>query len=258
MNYRNDHRMLVLKSIFRCSAALSALIFLQNTLFFHDALASVGGVHGPGVKPNDKTLEFRSSLAAADESTQQDVWTHRLHYQHSLNSQLRARLVLQYRDLESFEYDSLRAELLYNFKKKDPNGRWSSALRFDVRTNRGNRPEDYFVNWTNQWDFKDGWRARGLVILSRQFNSEQASSKTAFGTRASISKSLDNSLRVGIDLFDTYGEFGEFGNFNDQRHLIGPKLVGKLAGFSFQARYLAGVTSRTRDNNFSLFVSRSF
>ncbi|MFC3121047.1 hypothetical protein [Agaribacter flavus] len=237
---------------------LKYLLSVSALFVYFNVAASVGGVHGPNVNPKDKTLELRSSLAQADNAEQDNAWTHRLHYQQALNDNLRARIVLQYRDVNNFEYDSLRAELLYNFKKRAPNGYWSSAVRFDVRTRRSNLPEDYFVTWTNQWDFKDGWRTRGLVIFSRQFNSDAASSRTAFETRASISKGLANGMRVGLDFFDTFGEFGEFGNFNDQRHLVGPKLVGKIGKLNFQARYLAGLTSRTRDNNFSLFVSRSF
>ncbi len=251
-NIMNQSKMRFTKTKIKYSLALGFALLMNNSF------ASVGGVHGPSVREGDKTLEFRSALAQADNNSQDDVWTHRAHYQHALNNELRARIVLQYRDVNDFEYDSLRAELLYNFKKKDPNGYWSSAVRFDVRTNRGDRPEDYFVNWTNQWDFADGWRARGLIILSRQFNGGDASSRTSFETRASISKGLKNGLRVGLDFFDTYGEFGEFGSFNDQRHLLGPKIVGKLGDFNFQARYLAGITSRTRDHNLSLFVSRSF
>ena len=114
------------------------------------ALASnTSGVHGPNVNPNDRSAQLRIALSPGDEDRQEDAWAYRFHYQHAFSDRLRGRVITQFRDRGDFQYDYLRAEMLYNFKKAE-DGIWSSGVRFDIRTRRGSRPEEYAVHWTNQ------------------------------------------------------------------------------------------------------------
>jgi hypothetical protein len=122
------------------------LVLSFASLFSFNSFASTSGVHGPGVNKEDRSMQIRHGLSLADDSTQSDAWATRLHYQHSLNERWRLRGIIQYRDRGEMQYDYLRAEALYNFRKRPSNGIWSSGVRFDIRTRRGDRPEMFAIN----------------------------------------------------------------------------------------------------------------
>jgi hypothetical protein len=244
---------IALKPLLKCSTGL-CLLFVMG----HSLASNTSGVHGPNVSADDRSMQLRFALSPGDEDGQTDNWAYRLHYQHSLSDRFRARIVVQYRDRGEFRYEYLRGEFLYNFKKQADDGIWSSGARFDARQRRGGKPEEYALSWTNQWNLASGIRIRGIVSGARQFGGDRVFSGTEIGTRSSISKKLNNGLRVGIEMFNEYGEIGEFGSFNDQSHQIGPMIGGTIGGFKYEARYLAGVTKGARDHNFGLRFGKSF
>jgi hypothetical protein len=228
--------------------ALSTGAFASNT----------SGIHGPGVKEGEKSAQLRLALSPGDEDGQADIWAYRAHYQQAFNDKVRGRIILQYRDRGSLQYEYIRAEVLYNVKKKENNGIWSSGVRFDVRQRRSDNPEEFAINWTNQWELSNGFRVRGILIGAWQFGSDKAASGTKIETRLGVSKKIDSGLTLGVEMFNNYGKLGEFGSFNDQSHQIGPMIGGSIGGVKYQLRYLAGVTNGARDHNLGLRFNKSF
>lgn len=220
--------------------------------------SNTSGIHGPGVKADDRSMQLRLALSPSDESGEQDNWAYRLHYQHAFNDELRGRIILQYRDRGNFQYEYIRGELLYNFKKKADDGRWSSGVRFDIRQRRSDNPEMFAMNWTNQWDLSNGIRVRGILIGAWEFGSDRAFSGTEIETRGSISKKLQGGLTVGVEMFNDFGRVGDFGSFNNQSHQIGPMVGGSLGGLKYEIRYLAGVSNGSKDHNFGLRFNKAF
>jgi hypothetical protein len=235
---------------------LAAIILLTFSTFI--AASNTSGVHGPGVKEGGRGMQLRFALSPGDEDGQEDNWAYRLHYQHAFNNEFRGRVILQYRDRGRFQYEYIRAEMLYNFKKRAEHGHWSSAVRFDIRQRRSDNPEMIAVNWTNQWDLSNGVRIRGILIGAWEFGSDRASSGTAIETRSSVTKKLDGGLTVGIEMFNDFGRFGDFGSFNNQSHQIGPMFGGSIGGVKYQVRYLAGVSNGARDHNVGLRFNKAF
>ncbi|WP_371193063.1 hypothetical protein [Glaciecola sp. SC05] len=221
------------------------------------AQANISGVMGPNINPNDRSIQFRSAVTLADDSSQQDNWAYRLHYQHAFNDTFRARIVMQYRDRNNFEYDFFRTELLFNFKKASANDNWSSALRFDLRTRRGSRPEEFAVNWGNQWDLNDGYRMRATIILGKQIGGSRQLNGITVQTRASFSRKLENGLRVGMQMLNQHGEAGHFSSFDEQGLYLGPAVSGSFGDFKYEFRYLKGLSSAVRDHNVFFRVTRS-
>jgi hypothetical protein len=215
-------------------------------------------VHGPGVKEGDKSMQLRFAASPGDEDGQDDYWGYRLHYQQAFNDKFRGRIVVQYRDRSEFQYEYIRAELLYNFKKKEQNGIWASGVRFAIRQRRSDNPEQFAISWTNQWDLANGIRLRGIVGSSWQFGSDRASSGTKIETRSSVSKKLDNGLRIGVEMFNDFGRLSDVESFNEQGHQIGPMIVGSIGDIKYELRYLTGVSDGSRDHNFGLRFNKSF
>jgi hypothetical protein len=224
----------------------------------YSVASNTSGVHGPDVKSDDRSMQLRLASSPGDENGQQDNWAYRLHYQHAFNDEFRGRMILQYRDRGSFQYEYMRAELLYNFKKTADDGQWSSGVRFDIRQRRSDSPEMVAINWTNQWDLSNGIRVRGILIGAWEFGSDRASSGTEIETRGSVTKKLEGGLTVGVEMFNDYGRVGDFGSFNNQSHQIGPMLGGSLGGLKYEVRYLSGVSNGSRDHNFGLRFNKVF
>ena len=87
-----------MKRIFNHSAGLLLLLFASSS-----AASNTSGIHGPGVKSDDRSMQLRLALSPSDENTQQDNWAYRLHYQHAFNDEFSGRVILQYRDRGSFQ-----------------------------------------------------------------------------------------------------------------------------------------------------------
>jgi len=232
----------------------AVLLFLSMA----SVASNTSGVMGPNVKKGEKSAQIRLALSPSDEYSQQDEWAYRAHYQRAFSAQLRGRIVLQYRDSGVRMYEYVRAELLYNYKKKDPGGIFSSGLRFDLRQRRGDNPEEFAINWGHQWDLNNSFRVRATVIGAWEFGSDKAASGTDIETRFSVSTKIDNGLTVGLEMFNGFGKVGEFGSFNDQSHQIGPMLGGSIGDIKYQFRYLAGVSNGSGDHNFGLRFNKSF
>jgi hypothetical protein len=228
--------------------ALTGAAFASNT----------SGIHGPNVTPGDKSAQLRIALSPGDQDGQTDQWAYRAHYQQSFNDELRGRIILQYRDRGELVYEYIRAELLYNFKKKAPNATWSSGVRFDVRQRRSDNPEEFAINWTNQWDLPSGIKVNAILIGAWQFGSDNASTGTSLETRFGVSKKIESGLKVGLEMFNSYGKIGEFGSFNDQSHQVGPVIGGSIGSVKYEFRYLAGVSNGSRDHNLGLRFNKSF
>jgi len=242
-----------LNKILNFSAGILLLLFTA----YSDA-SNTSGVHGPIVKADDRSMQLRLALSPSDENGEQDNWAYRLHYQHAFNDEFRGRMILQYRDRGSFQYEYIRGELLYNFKKKANDGKWSSGVRFDIRQRRSDNPEMFAINWTNQWDLSNGIRVRGILIGAWEFGSDRASNGTEVETRGSVTKKLEGGLTVGVEMFNDFGRVGDFGSFNNQSHQMGPMIGGSLGGLKYEVRYLAGMSNGSRDHNFGLRFNKAF
>lgn len=230
--------------------ALISLLAASNI-----CLANNGGVHGPNVKADTRQLDFRTAQTAAHDGLNHKA-AYRLHYQHALNDSFRLRFVSQYRDINDLEFDFVKAELLYNYQKTTASG-YSAGVRFDLRARRGERPEDFAVHWTHQWNLNNNLQARAILILGKNLNGD-GDKPVTLGTRFGLSKAIDEGMRVGLELFDVYGAIDDVNSFQDQRHQIGPTFSikrGKWMGF---ARYLNGLSSASDEHNFSFRVIRNF
>nr|WP_241664406.1 hypothetical protein [Ningiella ruwaisensis] len=243
---------------FRLTQLLLFIVF--STVFYASNViaANISGVMGPNIDPNDRSFQVRLAMSPADDDDRfGDIWLYRMHYQHAFNADFRGRLVLQMRDREGFEYDFARAELLYNFRKASEY-RWSSALRFEVRTRRGSRPDEVAAQWGNEWDLGSAWRARATLIVSQYIGSNDDGGDLGIQTRGSVSKKLENGVRVGLQLFNSYGELGDFGSYNEQSHEFGPAVSGKFADINYEFRYLHGLSDDSRKHNFFMRFTKKF
>ncbi|MFC4700397.1 hypothetical protein ACFO4O_09530 [Glaciecola siphonariae] len=216
-----------------------------------------GGVHGPIVKANTQQFDWRITHSPADQDGAQDLWAQRVHYQHALNNRWRVRIVGQYRKQPDWDYDSAKIEMLYNFNKFGENDNFASAVRLDYRTRRGSRPDDIAIHWTNQFNFDAKNFVRAIMIVGKNVSGTQ-SRDVRIATRFAYYHRLNSTYQVGLELFDQYGQISNIADYDEQRHQVGPAVMAKFGKFQVFARYLAGLTDSTPNNNFSMRLIYNF
>ncbi len=221
---------------------------------------STGGVFGPDIRASDKTGEWRVAYAPEDDG-RDDAWSSRIHYQHALSDQLRARLVLSGDDIEtgSFESTFLQAELQWQFKKPSEQSNWASALRFDTRINEGDDGIDFVgLNWTSRVPLNEKLTGKFVLLTAKQIG-ERANDGISLETRMAADYKLNNGLSLGVHSFNGFGNTTNLGSFNDQNHRLGPTLSGKINDeTSFLFGPLFGLSDRARDVDVRFWLTRRF
>jgi len=219
--------------------------------------ASTSGIPGPVVNPDDRSLLYRFAYSPSedDDDVPREI-RHRIHYQHSLNADFRVRAISQLRDNgNDMKFDYVGAELLWHFKKRNAD-EWDSAFRFGFRNSRGGR-QTYGLDWANQWKLDNNWQARAALLFGWQ-SGNNANSGTRVSTRFSALYKMQNSHKIGVEMFNSYGRFGDTGSFDNQSHQIGPVLSGKINGYNYQLSYLNGVSDSASEHDFRIWIGKSF
>ena len=241
--------------ILRLTAAVSlAAIFVP-----YANAQTTSGVHGPSVSAEDRSFEYRSAFSPGEDGGM-DRFSHRLHYQHSLNDSFRLRGIVSgsNRELGDLEFTHIQGELLWQFVENRDHG-WDSGIRFEARLSDGDdSPSRVGINWTNQVGFGDGWRLRGLIQSTVDVGERRRDGAT-IETRASLTRKLENGVRLGTELFNSYGRTTSLGSFQSQSHRIGPVVSFNLTeDWALAARALVGISDGARDLDFGLWLNRSF
>lgn len=217
------------------------------------AARNTGGVFGPVVNEGHRSLQYRSAYDLDSYGFAQ-----RLHYQQSLNGDLRLRGVLQtVKNADSdLDLDFFQAELLWQLD--DLSDSWQHALRFDLRIRTEGRPGLVGLHWTNQIDFGDRWIARFIAMTTTDFG-DGASGDIGLQTRASLSRAVGSSARLGIETFNVYGVVGDVPGLDEQQHQAGPTFSASLGGrWSLFASAVFGLTDATPDAQARLWFTRGF
>ncbi len=239
-------------SICRCFA-LSIII----TVFIHSPTfaANLAGVMGPNVKPGHQSVQLRVAMSPSEVSGMDDHWAYLLHYQKALNKQWQARLVTAFSDKGDFQYNFSRLEILWNLRDKNQ-GMWSTGLRFDIRQRRGTKPEEVAMLWANEWHLAEQLRVRAVVRAASDFNGATTGQPKLF-TRMEISKPF-SGIRYGLELFNNYGRLSNLDMTDQHKHQLGPSMVGKVAGFKYHVRYLAGIGRGAPEHDFLVRFTKAF
>lgn len=218
---------------------------------------TTSSVSGPEITAGEREVAYRVA-AGVGETVDDAAFAHRIHYQQAVSDQLRWRLRAAWRDPEGgdLDLDHLQAELHWQIIERTPGG-YSSGLRFTARSVlRDGRADRVGTSWTNQWALQDRWRVRAMVSVDREIGPD-ARDDWLVETRASLYRSLENGLSLGVESFNDFGglEAG-FGSFNDQSHQIGPVVSGDLAaGVEWSAGVLFGLSDGADDQDLMLRLS---
>ena len=232
------------------SLALAAALFLPPSAADAD---NTSGVFGPVVNDGHRSAQYR---AAWDADSYQ--FAQRVHYQHSIDGDLRWRAIVQTRKTadRDFDLDYVRGELLWQLG--DIREGWRHGLRFDARIRSEGRPALVAVNWANEFDIGDRWRARVIAIASAELG-DGRSRGLDFETRASVSFRWRRGISLGAELFSEYGRIDDIPSVSRQSHQAGPTMTLRVGdGWQVYGGALFGLTDVTPDTQIRFWTSRRF
>jgi len=238
----NKHQIILFTLLLFCSFLNTARA--QNT----------GGVFGPIVNEGHKSFQYRATFDP-DNANDTTGFAQRLHYQQAINDDFMWRIVGQTRKTNDsdFDFDYLQGELFWQLHQKE---NYSSGVRFDIRTRDNDRPDQVGLNWMHEFAMKDGWGARALVLITKQFGNNSASG-IFLQTRFSLQKSTSFG-GVGVETFNSYGNSRDIPSFSDQSHTVGPYVSNSLGnGWSTYAGAQLGVTDPAADLELRFWLTKS-
>lgn len=221
------------------------------------AAQNTGGVFPPMVNEGHKSAQYRIAINP-DNAAGKTGFAQRLHYQQSLNGDMMWRIVGQTKKTSDsdFDLDFIQAELFWELS--DDDDQHKTGLRFDARLRDEGRAEQFGLNWSNQFNFENGWSARALVLTAVQIG-DNAADGVNLQTRGQIARKMDSGHTFGIDMFNNYGRTGNIGGFNDQSHTIGPFISAPLGNkVSLFAGPLFGLSRAAPDVEARLWLTKGF
>lgn len=240
---------------------LSAYIMFFVTICFFVAdkarAQNTGGVFGPVVNEGQRLLQYRIAYAPEDGDLP-GAFVHRLHYDHALNDDFLARIVVQGAgsEEEAHAFDMIQGEVFWEFS--DDEDWWKRGIRFDARFRDHNRPNQIGLNFMNEFDLSEEFRARFLVLTVKQFG-DQGADGVLLETRAHLEYRTGYGINIGVETFNPLGEIGDFTDFDDSAHQIGPYATVSLDDdWQLFTGVLFGASRGARDTDFRFWVTRVF
>lgn len=235
------------------AAALSAIALIPAA-----ALAqSTSGVSGADVKAGDDSFEYRIAFSPEDDG-KDEGFNHRFHFQHAFDDSWRARIVLNQgkRGAEPLTTQSVGIEILRQFVESEKSGGWDSAIRVDgVIPVEDGRPGRARIAWLNGFDLSENLDMRANIYFGHEIGN-LAKDGVSIETREELTYKLTSGVKIGAQMFDSYGTTAHFGSFDEQKHALGPVLKGKVGKHvKYEFSTLFGLSRAASDVDFRFFVS---
>ncbi|MBI1393010.1 MAG: hypothetical protein GC152_09750 [Alphaproteobacteria bacterium] len=234
------------------TAAISLLLIVAATT---DARAqNLGGVFPP--MPGSKELEYRFAVRPG-EGAAPAMFAHRLHYQQNVAERLLVRgiAVVSHAEATGPQFNYAQAELFWDVGPSQ--GPWRTALRFDARISEGSAPEQFAVNWANEFRFTDSVRARFNVLMTKQVG-DLAVDGILIETRSNLFKQTSTGFAFGVESYNVHGSTAAFDLYGG-RQQIGPFAFIPLGGdFTAFAGALFGANGASPDVDVRFWLRKNF
>lgn len=224
---------------------------------FAQTISSVGS---PGVTKDNTSVEARVGYSVDESSSSQDQRLRsRLHIDHGFTDMYAARLIISgdKRKNDSFDYDSVTFENRFDLYDASDIG-FDFGMRASYSLKSADKGADSATIGFYELLPLDKWEIRANQFLSHEVGKDSDSGLAASMRVQATYAVLDNH-RLGLEIFNNFGNIRTLSGFDNQGHSAGPVLKGKFGdGFYYETGYLAGLSDNSANHNFKLFVGRSF
>lgn len=246
----------------RCSivwGVQTVFLAFMITLFAPSSYAqNTSSVSGPKVKEGERSVEYRFAFVPGEDGGE-DRFGHRLAYAHAFNTRQKLNVFARATDRggpDGLKLDDIQAEWSFELSDEDAEF-WATGVRIDFRFGNGDRAERLGLNWTNEFTLSDRIKARFMALSAVELGNT-ATNGVLLSVRGQLAYDLGDGMSVAVQSYDSLGTTEDFG-FANRSQQLGLVLNGKMeGGWTWTVGNLFGMNDETPDNDFRVWVGRSF
>lgn len=212
------------------------------------------------VNPGQTTLELRSGLSIDDNSRAHDGrFQLRQLMDYGVNDwyALRLTTVQDNLGLGALDMDGMQWDNRFQLFERDTDG-FDGGFRVSyVHRNRDN-PDVVDIRWVNQIPFGRDYEFRHHIILQHQIG-ENSRHGLLPELRWQVTRPLTGTHRIGLEMFNEFGNVRNGNRFNEQSHDAGFIMTGPFIGKTrYHTGYRYGISDATPDHAVKFFIGYDF
>lgn len=222
-------------------------------------------VSGPNVTAGETSVEGRIGYSLDDEGASVDERLQiRQHVDHGFNDLYALRIITAQDDRkgDDLTHDSVTIENRFQVFNQDKNG-FDGGIRLVYSMRPDHRGADNIAaNIIGEKTFENSLQARHNVIIKHDIGAgsdDGISLEVRHQLTKKIALSDDYTPRIGIEMFNDFGNLRDQSGFSDQDHQIGPVMKGNISeNISYETGYRLGFSRAARDHSFKIGIAASF
>ena len=225
------------------AAAFFAIVLLWSTSAF-----ATKTVTSPYVTKGELEVEWKGSVTHDDDNSEDDgAWEQAAEIAYGVTDRVQIELESKIKNKGDEDNTSLTAVKLESKAQLTERGQYWVDVgvkgEYEFNTNDGaDKVELKLVMAKDIGQFTH----MANLNLEREVGSD-ADNETEAGLAWGSRYRYNQYFEPGVELYSEFGPISDFNDTNDQEHLLGPVVYGKLGHVKYQVGYLAGLTDGSPD-----------
>jgi len=240
-------------------AKIQYLILLLACLMYAASPALAKKVYSPNVGEGELELEYQTDVTVDGNPRKNGANRHQFELSYGITDRWLSEVsgIFTAEPGRKFRYSAFKWENIYQLF--EPGAQWLDAGLY----------LEYFVpaasqNENQALEFKlllekriSSWKHTLNVVLAKQFGDSAQDISYGYAWRSKWQ--LTRAFNPGFEAFGTIGSLRTFRPVDQQSHLVGPALYGKLTdSLKYEVGYLFGLTRSSVDGNVKLNLEFEF
>jgi hypothetical protein len=218
-------------------------------------------IYTPAVEFGEKEIDFKAGSASKDNDPRESAYS--LGFGYGANEWWFTELYGKYKneDNSGAKYDAVEWENKFQLTET---GRYPVDLGVILEIERPqNRAEGWEVKWGPllQTEY-DKFQLNANLLFQRNYRADFANS-TEFGYQWQMKYRWKQEFEFGLQVFGDMGPWSDWSPANEQVHLVGPAVFGKIElgnhqALRYNAAWLSGSSTAAPDHTWRLQVEFEF
>jgi hypothetical protein len=247
-----------------CFLLLAGLSSVAGGAWASSPTSSVGS---STVNAGEATAEFRFGYSQ-DEAARPEQNRYRarqqLDYGFTDSYAFRVIFLQDKRDHDNWEHNYVTLENRFQLIERETHG-WDGGFRFSYTQSDGDKsPNGVEFRLVSQVPFWQVWEWRQNTIFGHEVGPD-ATDGINFELRNQITRRFEakgtglGPIRVGLEMFNDFGNLRQLQGYDAQDHQFGPVLAGNLShGFFYQIGYRYGISESGTAHTTKFYLGRKF
>lgn len=248
-------------------AGIIALMAAPVTLQSAHAASPIGNVGTAKADEGAFSAELRTGFTFDDAGSSNDErFRIRQHIDYGFSDWYAVRIVTEQDKQQGADFDfrSITFENRFQIFERDVHG-WDGGVRVIYGVGAGGGQSDEIdIRFIANVPIGENWEWRHNTILEHEVGSN-ADDGLILEQRNQLTRRIGNFIpgvaktRVGVEMFNDFGNLRDDAGFDGQDHQIGPVMKADFPnGVYFQAGYRAGLSDDAPDHLLKFFIGRKF